>query len=982
MRAKPLPSVLLTVGLTLAALPAAAQTVRVPQDVRDLQGAFSRVRDGGVIELAAGTYLPPARGFELSGPDVRKSFTVRPAPGAAAGSVVLDGQGSRAILRVQTANRTGKTATFQGLVFRHGASTTVGLGGAVTVTRADVRFVACSFLDNTANGPSTGGGAARALDGATVLFRDTTFARNSSLRRGGAVEVVGAAVTVEGGLFADNRVNLPGHEGGSTGGAIYVLDGRLDVTGARFERNQAGYAGGAILVHGLWRDPLATPSATATITASTFVANANQPDPGSPPPGQTSGGAIHVEDQATLRVLRSLFVKNVAEFGGAVDTYRGEVDVQGSAFLGNHAPDGPVVGAGGALLAISVDFDDGSTEGGLINRRPASLTVADTLLRGRFEEVGAAAQNGGCLFAAGDGNRLYGADGVPQMGTPADNRARVVLRNVVFADCDAQATADGRGGSGGGGFLDAVDLTLDGGLFLDSDARGPDAGGGALLVRRESLVRVDGTTFARNSADRNGGALVLSGSTIQIAGAQFLGNEVSPGVAEPARESRGAALQSRPQIAGDNGPDRPIDGTVAGSLFSDSAGLDLFDLEPAGGPANDLRYDGNRFFPRTFGSLVYANTLSERDGADVFRLNSLVIFRPGLPAFPKSVVPNTRLTSAPAAGALLAVPPAGAGAPGGVFPAALAYAWSGRAATLDGQPLAARAGLVPGAAFGEHRLVADGVQVASARVAPASCTAGPLLCLGDDRFRLEVQWKSGGQSGAGQAVALTRDTGTFWFFDPANLELVVKVIDGRALNGRFWVFFGALTDREYTLKVTDTRTGRVKTYRNPAGRIASVADTNAFPDTPAASSSAGSPSEAVSTADFDAAPEAAGEIAPAALAPRAACSPGPAQLCFDNGRIRATLAWSANGQNGAGQAVQLTADTGYFTFFDPNNVELVMKVLNADAINGQYWVFYGALSDVQYTLTVTDTQTGRARTYTNPQGTLASRADTAALPTR
>jgi hypothetical protein len=205
------------------------------------------------------------------------------------------------------------------------------------------------------------------------------------------------------------------------------------------------------------------------------------------------------------------------------------------------------------------------------------------------------------------------------------------------------------------------------------------------------------------------------------------------------------------------------------------------------------------------------------------------------------------------------------------------------------------------------------------------------------------------------------------------------VVDGRALNGRFWVFFGALTDREYTLKVTDTRTGRVKTYRNPPGRIASVADTGAFPDTAAALAPE---HEAASTADFETYPADILEVAasPAEATPRAACAPTPAQLCFDNGRIRATLAWNARGQGGAGQAVQLTGDTGYFTFFDPNNVELVVKVLNAGALNGQYWVFYGALSDVQYTLTVTDTVTGRSKTYTNPQGTLASRADTAALP--
>ena len=78
------------------------------------------------------------------------------------------------------------------------------------------------------------------------------------------------------------------------------------------------------------------------------------------------------------------------------------------------------------------------------------------------------------------------------------------------------------------------------------------------------------------------------------------------------------------------------------------------------------------------------------------------------------------------------------------------------------------------------------------------------------------------------AAPLTADTGTFWFFSQANVELVLKVLDGRALNGKFWVFFGALSDVAYTVTVTDTVTGMVRTYTNPLGQFASVADTMAF----------------------------------------------------------------------------------------------------------------------------------------------------------
>jgi hypothetical protein len=54
------------------------------------------------------------------------------------------------------------------------------------------------------------------------------------------------------------------------------------------------------------------------------------------------------------------------------------------------------------------------------------------------------------------------------------------------------------------------------------------------------------------------------------------------------------------------------------------------------------------------------------------------------------------------------------------------------------------------------------------------------------------------------------------------------VVDGRAFNGRFWVFSGALSNVAYTIRVTDTQTGSVRTYVNPSGRLSSFADVSAF----------------------------------------------------------------------------------------------------------------------------------------------------------
>lgn len=261
--------------------------------------------------------------------------------------------------------------------------------------------------------------------------------------------------------------------------------------------------------------------------------------------------------------------------------------------------------------------------------------------------------------------------------------------------------------------------------------------------------------------------------------------------------------------------------------------------------------------------------------------------------------------------------------------------------------------------------------------------AGDSLCLNGGRFRVQVAWHAAhlGTSGVGQAVPLTSDTGYLWFFQDTNVELVVKVLDGRTNNGHFWVFYGALSNVEYTITVTDTVTGEVKTYFNPQDRLASVADTAAFPLGAGVSSVADKAKLAAVSRERNGMGALLPDLAARPAGVNGACVAGPTALCLNDGRFRLEVAWRALklGTSGLGQAVQLTSDTGYFWFFQDTNAELVIKVLDGRTINGKFWVFYGALSNVDYTITVTDTLTGAVKTYHNPQDTLASVADTAAF---
>ena len=266
------------------------------------------------------------------------------------------------------------------------------------------------------------------------------------------------------------------------------------------------------------------------------------------------------------------------------------------------------------------------------------------------------------------------------------------------------------------------------------------------------------------------------------------------------------------------------------------------------------------------------------------------------------------------------------------------------------------------------------------------CAPSPTtLCLAGNRFKAEVAWSvpSDGRSGHGMVRPLTGDTGAFWFFSADNLELVLKVLDGRSFNGAFWVFYGALSNVQYTITVTDMQTGAVRTYENPSGHLASHADTSAFPQSAPARASVRS-ARAIERATAAELYAMYGALAPARARAKTAppdCTAGSGTLCLEDSRFHVSVAWEvpAQGRSGDGVAVPLTGDTGYFWFFDDANVELMVKVLDGDATNGHHWVFYGALSNVKYTITVTDTQTGAIRTYDNASGELASVADTTAF---
>ena len=101
------------------------------------------------------------------------------------------------------------------------------------------------------------------------------------------------------------------------------------------------------------------------------------------------------------------------------------------------------------------------------------------------------------------------------------------------------------------------------------------------------------------------------------------------------------------------------------------------------------------------------------------------------------------------------------------------------------------------------------------RLAPPTCAKDAhTLCLNGGRFSVSASFSDapGALPVQATAVPMTNDTGYFWFFDPANVEMVVKVLTGCSFNSNYWVFAGGLTNVGVEWKVTDTLTGTSKSY--------------------------------------------------------------------------------------------------------------------------------------------------------------------------
>lgn len=217
------------------------------------------------------------------------------------------------------------------------------------------------------------------------------------------------------------------------------------------------------------------------------------------------------------------------------------------------------------------------------------------------------------------------------------------------------------------------------------------------------------------------------------------------------------------------------------------------------------------------------------------------------------------------------------------------------------------------------------------------------LCLLDRRFQVRASWRNqhDGSSGRARVSPQSEVSGLLWFSSADNPELMIKLLDfGDVVK----VFYGQLSDLEIELEVTETATGAIRVYRNAPDNCGEI-DQLAFPKRGVTSGN---------------------------------CTPSPTAVCLGD-RFRVEASWESQYDGSAGDASGVVLPGGLaaaLAFADPGNVELLVKVLD---FSDRVLVLWGALSDLGYTLRVTDTGTGVERVYTNPAGRYCGGLDPAAF---
>jgi hypothetical protein len=247
-----------------------------------------------------------------------------------------------------------------------------------------------------------------------------------------------------------------------------------------------------------------------------------------------------------------------------------------------------------------------------------------------------------------------------------------------------------------------------------------------------------------------------------------------------------------------------------------------------------------------------------------------------------------------------------------------------------------------------------------------------LITVLNNRFYVQVRYinqfekppREGRLLGRSLFSSSISETAIFTFGDPLVVELMVRLSDARPFDDKIHLYLGGLSDVEFYIVVTDSLSGIVKEYHKEANKLLGEIDRTTYPA--AVSLSGGLDALRNATTLF---PSPQAEVSTIRLL---------------NNRFEVRMRYRNQFANPVDEgymnarsiASSPTTETAVF-FFGENvgSVEWMVRFSDARPFAQRIDFFHGGLSDVEFTIEVTDTLKGIIREYSKSPFSLAGQVD-------
>ena len=403
-------------------------------------------------------------------------------------------------------------------------STSVRVGGALTVTSSTVNISSSRFESNTA----TVGGAIFSQLGSDMTISNSTFINNSAMGcndnrcHGGALFIdSGCTVTAHNSTFIDNTA-------GYGGGAISLFQGTfIDSTRNVYSSNRADGLGGAISAY--YRSRITIDKSYYSNNSGRYGGVVYTHSYGNITVGNSSfdnneagddGGVMCAYSSSSITVDNSSFDNNVARYGGVMDVYSSNITVGTSSFYNNEAGSG-----GGVMFAwdsssitvgnSSFDNNEADDDGGVMCAWYSSNITVGTSSFDNNE----AGRDGGVMYA-------YYRSSITVGNSSFDNNVAGDDGGVMFAWDSSSITVDNSS-------FDNNEASNAGVMFAYSNTKNifknnckffnNSASEGGVAYVRDAYFKDLGSRYSGNMAD-NGGVITLNKGVVEVKASRFMNN--------------------------------------------------------------------------------------------------------------------------------------------------------------------------------------------------------------------------------------------------------------------------------------------------------------------------------------------------------------------------------------------------------------------------------------------------------------------------